>query len=446
MDSQWESRLREKMAGYSEPEPPGLWNRILEETGMDVARKERKSSGRRFLIPAFIIPAAAAAIAAFFIFRSDFSTNTPDTTAWNKVPEPAGEQIIGIVPENAQDTGMEESTVEGHESLIADAAPLSGPSGKNGQPQQGSQQDITEDEARDKAPGNTGDTGDTAEMHGTGQTGGSATEETDKMNGSGTDSRPVRKPQEEYREDFWNDTDFRKDRSRKRRMSADVFISNLTGSAHSYNGFGTYQPQSASFKGIPATNAVSGTPGTGVLLITQEKMSNTEIKHRQPIRAGLNFRYNITERWGLETGLVYSYLSSSMTSENGSRYSTNTEQVLHYLGIPLKASYDIFSRRHFTIYASAGGMVEKCIKGKVSTKSRFNESDTGPLQDKVTIRQLQWSVSAEAGVQWNIIPMLGVYIEPGVSWYFDNGSMVSTIYKEKPLNFNLEFGLRFSFE
>lgn len=90
MDSQWESRLREKMAGYSEPEPPGLWNRILEETGMDVARKERKSSGRRFLIPAFIIPAAAAAIAAFFIFRSDFSTNTPDTTAWNKVPEPAG--------------------------------------------------------------------------------------------------------------------------------------------------------------------------------------------------------------------------------------------------------------------------------------------------------------------------------------------------------------------
>ena len=132
-----------------------------------------------------------------------------------------------------------------------------------------------------------------------------------------------------------------------------------------------------------------------------------------------------------------------MTSENGSRYSTNTEQVLHYLGIPLKASYDIFSRRHFTIYASAGGMVEKCIKGKVSTKSRFNESDTGPLQDKVTIRQLQWSVSAEAGVQWNIIPMLGVYIEPGVSWYFDNGSMVSTIYKEKPLNFNLEFGLGF---
>ena len=111
---------------------------------------------------------------------------------------------------------MEESTVEGHESLIADAAPLSGPSGKNGQPQQGSQQDITADEARDKAPGNTGDTGDTAEMHGTGQTDGSATEETDKMNGSGTDSRPVRKPQEEYREDFWNDTDFRKDRSRKR--------------------------------------------------------------------------------------------------------------------------------------------------------------------------------------------------------------------------------------
>lgn len=65
--------------------------------------------------------------------------------------------------------------------------------------------------------------------------------------------------------------------------------------------------------------------------------------------------------------------------------------------------------------------------------------------ESISIRPLQWSVNAGAGVQYNISSMVGIYAEPGLSYYFDNGSNIETIYSEKPLNFNLNIGLRVSF-
>ena len=127
-------------------------------------------------------------------------------------------------------------------------------------------------------------------------------------------------------------------------------------------------------------------------------------------------------------------------------YSSKTDQQLHYIGVPLKISYDIFDMKYLTIYAGAGGMVEKCISGTARNRTGINGTDLKETTDRLTIKPLQWSVSAEAGIQGNITDFLGIYIEPGISWHFDNKSIVSTIYKEKPLNFNIEFGLRFSFD
>ena len=62
----------------------------------------------------------------------------------------------------------------------------------------------------------------------------------------------------------------------------------------------------------------------------------------------------------------------------------------------------------------------------------------GDLRD----RRPQWSVDASAGVQYNFSDSFGLYAEPGVGYYFDNGSNVKTIYKEKPFNFNLNVGFR----
>ena len=36
------------------------------------------------------------------------------------------------------------------------------------------------------------------------------------------------------------------------------------------------------------------------------------------------------------------------------------------------------------------------------------------------------------------------YAEPGVVYYFDDGSNVNTIRKEHPFNFNIQLGVRFT--
>ena len=58
---------------------------------------------------------------------------------------------------------------------------------------------------------------------------------------------------------------------------------------------------------------------------------------------------------------------------------------------------------------------------------------------------MQWSANASLGVQCNLVNTMSIFVEPGVSYYFNDGTNIRTIYKEKPLNFNLNLGIRFTF-
>lgn len=49
-----------------------------------------------------------------------------------------------------------------------------------------------------------------------------------------------------------------------------------------------------------------------------------------------------------------------------------------------------------------------------------------------------------AGGEIRIVKGLSVYAEPGLSYYFDNGSSIRNIYKDKPLNFSLNLGMRWT--
>ena len=60
-------------------------------------------------------------------------------------------------------------------------------------------------------------------------------------------------------------------------------------------------------------------------------------------------------------------------------------------------------------------------------------------------KPFQLSANIGAGVQYDLASGIGLYAEPGISYYFDDGSDIETIYKEKPLNFNLNLGVRFTF-
>lgn len=173
--------------------------------------------------------------------------------------------------------------------------------------------------------------------------------------------------------------------------------------------------------------------------------ANTEVKvkHRQPVRVGMSVRFELTDRLGVETGMSYSYLSSDIASgdEDGG---FRTEQKLHYVGVPLGLNYGIWKTDFLEIYASAGAMAEFCVSGNTATEYVSGETVVSRTQDDLRDSRPQWSVNAAAGAQYNFNDVIGIYVEPGVSYYFNNGSSVTTIYKDKPFNFNLNLGLRFT--
>lgn len=159
-----------------------------------------------------------------------------------------------------------------------------------------------------------------------------------------------------------------------------------------------------------------------------------EKKHRIPLVVGVSLRWALNEQWALESGLTYTMLSTDLSLGNQSG-----EQKLHYVGIPLKVSRELWSDKRWHVYAMAGGAVEKCVYGSLKMNDKWNMSD---VNQRLEVDELQWSIQASVGAQYRLAERVGVYVEPGVAYYFDDGSKIETIRKDKPLNFNLQVGLR----
>ena len=120
--------------------------------------------------------------------------------------------------------------------------------------------------------------------------------------------------------------------------------------------------------------------------------------------------------------------------------------MLHYIGLPLSVRYDIFQWKRLSLYASAGVLVEKNISGKVVRNYVLDNRTERHDSEKITDRPLQWSLNLSSGIELSLTHQLGLFVEPGVSYYIDNKSPVSNIYKELPVNFNLNLGIRFTVE
>ena len=182
---------------------------------------------------------------------------------------------------------------------------------------------------------------------------------------------------------------------------------------------------------------------------TVVKMSNTnkvvehKMHHKFPVRAGLSVRYNFNNRFGVSTGLQYSYLASDFSWGSAKSYYAGN-QKLHYLGIPVNLTYDIWSNDRFSIYASGGMSMEKCIDGSVTTDYILNGDFQTRKTEDATEKRLQWSATAAVGVQFRLVSRLSLYAEPGACYYIDNHSSTDNIYKERPFNFNFNLGLRFT--
>lgn len=173
------------------------------------------------------------------------------------------------------------------------------------------------------------------------------------------------------------------------------------------------------------------TRGESVYLIDYEERQN----HNQPISFGLTLSYPLTKRLSVSTGVVYTKLSSDFLTIVQD-HQIKRHQVLHYVGVPLNLQFSVWQWHGFETYLTAGGQVDWNVAAKANTDG---------IDQQMGKDRMQWSIGGSLGVQYHIVPQVGLYAEPGIRYYFNNGSNISNFYKDKPTNFNLQFGLRFDF-
>lgn len=453
MKQDWTDTLKQKMAGYEERPSDELWAALSEKAGLQESRRK--------VIPVWFwgLSAAAALMAGIFVVTkvNDKSVNALGSiTADVAVSEP----VDAAVPEPVEMTLAEElAEVKSAESVsLADVAV--------GRKQEAAKVGIKQMvKARKAKSALIAEAVPVESRVGTGVVEDSAeSADTSVLENQDVDAVPVESSvsavaenvtsvnAEEQAAMSWDE--YLKETPSEKAMarrSGGFSAGIVAGGAVGGNTFGSKptamvmgaNPLAA---GVTKTDWIDKDSKASAIVYNQPEVQE-EYSHKIPVKVGLTARYNITGRLGVETGLTYSILSSSVktgNSETGKNWSTGS-QTLHYLGIPLNISFNILDSRYVNIYVTGGGMMEKSISGSIKTDEYVDGKFARTLTAKISPKGLQWSVNAAAGVQANILPQLGFFVEPGVSHHFKNGSRVRSIYTDKPTDFSLGFGLRYSF-
>lgn len=453
MKQDWTDTLKQKMAGYEERPSDELWAALSE--------KAELQESRRKVIPVWFwgLSAAAALMAGIFVVTkvNDKSVNALGSITADVA---VSEQVDAEVPESVERTLTEElAEVKSAESVsVADVAV--------GRRQEAAKVGVKQVvKVRKVKPALTAEAATVESRVGAGVVEDSAeSAETSVPENQDVDAVPVESSASAVNEDVtsvnaeeqaamsWDEylKERPSEKARARRsggFSAGIVAggavgSNTSGSKPTAMVMGA-NPLAA---GVTKTDWIDKDSKASAIVYNQPEVQE-EYSHKIPVKIGLTARYNITGRLGVETGLTYFVLSSSVktgNSETGNNWSSGS-QTLHYLGIPLNISFDILNTRYVNIYVTGGGMMEKSISGNIKTDEYVDGKFARTLTAKISPKGLQWSLNAAAGVQANILPQLGVFVEPGVSHHFKNGSRVRSIYTDKPTDFSLGFGLRYSF-
>lgn len=166
-----------------------------------------------------------------------------------------------------------------------------------------------------------------------------------------------------------------------------------------------------------------------------------------PLSLGLGVRIPIIPRLSVGTGLNYTMLGRSFTgtyteASNGivtkQISSVTISEKLHYVGLPVNIYYDWVSNPRFTATTWVGSSLDL----NVGHSYRIPDAN-GPFTYRKSTHGLQPSLGAGIGLQYNIVPSISLYAEPGVRYYFNAGQPRS-IRTVQPWMFGMEIGLRYN--
>ncbi len=157
-------------------------------------------------------------------------------------------------------------------------------------------------------------------------------------------------------------------------------------------------------------------------------------KHHHPISIGAQVKFGLSKNLAVSTGLAYTYLKSDFIYKMGST-TLERNQVLQYLGVPVNVIYSLWNRYGLSVYTTAGAQADFCVKATFESEGTKKDIDKDDAQ---------FSAMFGVGLQYDFTPSLGVYVEPSLRYYFDNGSDLENAYKDKPTNIGFQFGLRYN--
>lgn len=459
MEKDWIKDLRTKMRDYDSPEPEGLWEDIaasLDRDGLSSGLSRKQHRGRVVKILSGFAAAAAVLLLALILWpQPDNSVDVLSDASGQGAAEPEkivsgtelpDEEAAGDVPVEDAVSGQWNPDVVSVSKNAKDVSSESAVDTQSGKHSREGKAPIDVVKKEVLPEDLLADAGEVAGVDHIQQDNASA-------GAAGIGQEDMQEDNlQKYIEKYSWPTDAVPDMKgrlsagdkRKSIISTDIFFSNLPGSADSRSGYESLFASPVSLQRDQVHEMITVSSPGEVTLFSDEKDLNTEVRHRQPVRAGVSFRYDLGRRWSIETGLTYTMLSSDIDAGSEFRRCL-IERKLHYIGIPLNASYDFLQKKRWSMYATAGGMLEKCVSGREVAEYVSNGVTSSTDTHEISVRELQWSVNAAVGAEFNFTPLIGIFAEPGVSWFFDNGSQIETIYQDRPFNFNFRVGLRFSF-
>lgn len=398
----------------TEEVPAGVWEGVSD--GLDKINAAKRKRAVIWFARAAAATAAAAAIALAVVFNHSGSDAI--------VPPTDADGLIAVVePENIHTDIFTPSSESTSEASIVHNTPAGNLIAHAGSQAAHTLGQATSSEGQATNTSGQATSSEDQATHTTEQVIPSSAGEFIEDISSDVSSAKSREPQVYFPED-WGEDD-----TKGNRPETSIILSGLAGtnSAQTRNRIG---PQKA-----PVV-----TPAPEKTSVTE---TSTKSTYGIPVSFGAGVKIGLSPRWSLGIGANYTKLTrefygkyTKIDSQGAVENSTSSDihNIQHYVGIPVNAYFNIISQDRVSLYAYAGGTIEKCLADNYVV---LNTS----IVHKEKVKGLQMSTDIGIGVEFALSHHLGIYIDPSVRYYFDNGQP-NSIRTAQPLMFGFEMGLR----
>lgn len=424
--------VKSKLADYSQEPHPNSWNEL--EQSLTTVQKTKVIRTR--WIASSVAAVAAALIGVFFLFQStnnEFSTQTADTQTEQPAKTFSKKEKPLLSRENSS------QPIKTTPSLIADNTALK---------HQKEASTITTIKKGEESPVSIIKTHSNAKKE----------DASDAVSEKTTNNNNIdEQKKQQMLQDFINEGNrlFSEANNIKPERRKSKLAVSLTGQS----AFAASQQNTT----VPTTLRASLSDVYGNYTMAQMQAYNegepvtpeSKTNHKQPVSFGILTSYNITPRLQVETGLIYTYLSSETTNKSDNFSATDKVQF-HYLGVPINLNYRLLTLNKIDLYVSTGAMIEKDIDGKMTVNktlqnsskvivSATNNGYTDNNSSKINQKNPQLSILGGLGISYPLYKNTSLFGKIGGRYYINANNEYKTYYSDEKFGLDMQLGIKFNF-